>query len=69
MKNDISHTSIIPGDLVMNTRTGEMGVVMYKTQMSNDMYFKVFNGKESKEWWASNLKKVKNENSLVNKDN
>lgn len=46
---------IRPGDLVRNTRTGKIGLVLVRR--IDDHYFKVFHG-QIDEWFGSNIEMV-----------
>ena len=50
------------GDLVRHTRTGEIGIVIFKR--IDGVFLKVLNGKID-EWFGSNLSKVSKNSSRV----
>ena len=52
------------GDLVRNTRTGEIGIVILKR--IDGVFLKVLNGKID-EWFGSNLERVIDENRIDEK--
>ena len=52
------------GDLVRNTRTGEIGIVIFKR--IDGVFLKVLNGKID-EWFGSNLERVIDENRIDEK--